>query len=519
MRHSTLRGTSFMLQRWHLTALGVAGCLMWSAGLYGRGLSDSSAESAQPSRPAGNQAKPNILVIMSDEHNAGVLGCYGNRIVRTPNLDRLASQGVTFDAAYTTSPLCVPARLSFTAGKYISRIGAWNNSCRLPSDEYPSIARIMNAAGYESFLAGKMHYDRNHRYGFTEIGPSSTNQNAMNGRGSRRPPDALAPPSTRPSERFRDFHTGERSSILTHDQKVTAGVTSFLAGRRPGDKPFFLLAGYLAPHFPLIVPEEYWQRYRGRVPMPELPTGHLDALPLNYKHLRAGFELIGVDVGTVQRGRELYYGLTDWFDEQVGRVLTALDAAGLRENTVIIYTTDHGENMGEHGLWWKNCMYEHAARIPLIISWPSRFAPGQRRSAACSMVDLVQTIAELGGASAPSDWNGTSMVRWLADDKADWKDLAVSEYYAHNIASGFVMLRQGKYKYVYHTPAGEGHPAERELYDLIADPGEFHNLAASPAQQDRIQRMHAQLIRELGEDPDLTERRCREDGAKGYANQ
>ena len=135
----------------------------------------------------------------------------------------------------------------------------------------------------------------------------------------------------------------------------------------------------------------------------------------------------------------------------------------------MIYTTDHGENLGEHGLWWKNSMYEHAARVPLIVSWPARWKGGQRRVGASSTVDLVQTIADLGGASVPGDWNGSSMCRWMDDSAAAWKDLAVSEYYAHNIASGFAMLRTGQYKYVYHTAADKEHPAQRELYDLEAD--------------------------------------------------
>jgi choline-sulfatase len=119
--------------------------------------------------------KPNILVIMSDEHNAGVLGCNGNDIVKTPNLDGLARRGIAFQGCRCNSPLCVPSRLLFTSGKYASRVGAWNNSCWLPSAEYPSLPRIMNAAGYESILCGKMHYDRTHRYGFTEIGGNMKN--------------------------------------------------------------------------------------------------------------------------------------------------------------------------------------------------------------------------------------------------------------------------------------------------------------------------------------------------------
>ncbi len=456
--------------------------------------------------PPGRQ--PNILVIMSDEHNASVMGCAGNKIARTPNLDRLADRGILFNAAYTTSPLCTPARLSFTLGKYVSHINVWSNNTILPPDNTPSLPSILKAAGYESYLCGKMHYDREHRYGFTEIGKAGTNQGSKTGRIARRRPDDLAPPAGL-SGRFDEFHTGDTSGPLNHDRAVTAGVTQFLAARKKEDKPFFLLAGYLAPHFPIIVPEKYWEPYKGKVPMPEIPPGYLDTLPLNYRHLRTGFQVVSVPDDTVRRGRELYYGFTQWLDEEIGKVLAALQASGLAEDTVIVYTTDHGENMGEHGMWWKNCVFDSAARVPLIISWPKRWPGGQRRDGACSFVDLVQTVAEIGGAKAPADWDGDSMCRWMDDPKAEWKDMAVSEYYAHNIASGYAMLRAGRYKYVYHTPADEKRPAERELYDLKADPGELKNLAGDAQLAPLVNEMHAKLLKELGEDPDKTELRAR----------
>ncbi|UCG49831.1 MAG: sulfatase-like hydrolase/transferase, partial [Phycisphaerales bacterium] len=301
-----------------------------------------------------------------------------------------------------------------------------------------------------------------------------------------------------------------------HDRKVTAGTIDFLKNRRPSDKPFFLLAGYLAPHFPLIVPQEYWDRYKGRVPMPEIPAGHLESQVLNYKHHRIGFNTENAPDEIVRKGRELYYGLTEWLDDEVGKVLDVLSSSDFVENTVVIYTTDHGENMGEHGLWWKNSMYEHAARVPLIVSWPARWKGAQRRAGACSLVDVVSTIAELGGAKTPSDWDGDSMLGWLNEPKSQWKDFALSEYYGHNVASGFTMVRMGDYKYVYHAPADENHPAQRELYNLRADPGEFHNLAGERGQDGRLKAMHAALVAELGEDPDAIERRCRADYARGY---
>ena len=458
--------------------------------------------------------KPNILVIISDEHNAGILGCYGNDIVRTPNLDDLASRGVTFEGCYCNSPLCVPSRLSFTAGKYASRVGAWSNNCWLPSADYPSLPRIMNAAGYESILCGKMHYDHTRRYGFREIG-GNMNKSVKTGKGKRRMADDLTPKPGM-SSRFDDFHTGDHSSILKHDLAVTAGTTEFLKHRRASDKPFFMIAGYLAPHFPLIVPETYWRQYQGRIPMPMIPEGHLESQPRNYQHLRIGFDVEDVPDEIVRKGRELYYGLTHWLDDQIGRILKSLAVSEVADNTIVIYTTDHGENMGEHGLWWKNCMYEHASRVPLIVSWPARWKGPQRRTQVCSLVDVAQTIAELGGAAVPEDWDGDSMLGWLDAPGTDWKDRAVSEYYAHNIASGFAMIRMGPYKYVYHTPADAGHPAERELYDLPSDPGEFNNLAARDEYRARAEAMHRILMEEIGEDPDETEQRCRADYTRGY---
>ncbi|MFH1719630.1 MAG: sulfatase-like hydrolase/transferase [Planctomycetota bacterium] len=461
--------------------------------------------------------KPNIIVIMSDEHNAGVLGCYGNDIVTTANLDSLARRGVTFESCYCNSPLCVPSRLSFTSGKYASRVGAWSNDCWLAGDDYPSLPRIMNAAGYESVLCGKMHYDASRRYGFREIGGNMNNARKT-GKGGRRDADDLAPKAGL-SPRFDEFHPGDKSSILNHDRNVTSATVEFLKDRKSSDKPFLLFAGYLAPHFPIIVPQEYWDRYKGRVPMPKIPAGHLESQPRNYKHLRIGFNMEDVPDEIVLKGRELYYGLTQWLDDEIGKVMDCLADSEVTDNTVILYTTDHGENMGEHGLWWKNCVYEHASRVPLIVSWPARWKGGQRRTQACSLVDVVQTIAELGGADVPGDWDGDSMVQWLDDSGADWKDLAVSEYYAHNIASGYAMIRMGRYKYVYHTPADAKHPAERELYDLRSDPGEFNNLAGKAEYRDRIAAMHSALVKELGEHPDKTEQRCRADYARGYARE
>ena len=197
-------------------------------------------------------------------------------------------------------------------------------------------------------------------------------------------------------------------------------------------------------------------------------------------------------------------------------MLAALEESGLADNTIVIYTSDHGENRGEHGMWWKNCMYDTAARVPLIVRWPGalegRPAPQRRLLAGGPGADDRRH----GGREDPGDWDGDSLLPYMDDARTHWKDLAVSEYYAHNIASGFAMIRQGSWKYVYHTRMDETHGPQRELYDLKDDPGEFTNLADRAEQQERIAAMHAALVKELGEDPEQTELRCRRDNAKGY---
>ncbi len=467
-------------------------------------------------QPATQPAKrPNILVIMTDEHNARVMGCAGDPIIRTATMDSLAQRGVMFDNCYCNSPLCAPSRHAFTASRYVSRVGVWNNECWMPSDDISSIARVLNAQGYDSILCGKMHFAHTRRYGFTEIW-GTKNDTIATGKGRRRKADDLHE-GPGYSERFQNFKVGDKSGVLIHDENVTSHSVDFLKNRKADDKPFFMISGFLAPHFPLIVPKAYHDVYKGRVPMPDVPPGSLEAQVLNYHHLRVGFKVDHVPPHVVQHSRELYYGLTQWVDEQIGQVLSALAASEAGRDTIVIYTADHGENKGQHGMWWKNCMYDSATRVPLIDSYPQRWACGQRRGGVCSLLDVARTVVELGGGVAPGDWNGQSLVGVLDDPKAKWKNMAVAEYYAGPIASGYAMIRSGEYKYTYHTAPDAKHPPQHELYDLNNDPGEVHNLAGGTDQRDRVAAMHETMVAEIGESPDQTELRCRA-GFHGYAN-
>jgi choline-sulfatase len=482
-----------------------------SMAALGTALNSAAAEAKDP--PSG---PPNILLIISDQHNASMTGCYGNDIIQTPSLDALAARGVLFENCYTNSPLCVPSRLSITSGKYPSRVGAWNNSCWLPSADYPSIARLVKSRGYEAFLTGKMHYDKTCRYGFTELGHAMTNQGTMTGKGGRRAFDATKVNWQTWWTRCSEFRSSETSEVLDHDRDALAHACDFLRNRKSTAPPFFFLVGFLAPHPPLTVPEEFHAPYRGRIKPPNLPLGHMEMQPLNYQHLRHGWGYINPKPEDVIKGREYKYGLTQWCDHNIGQVLDTLAKSDVARNTVVIYTADHGENMGEHGLWWKHCMYDTASRVPLIVSWPGRWPGADHRQGVCSLLDVVQTVAEIAGAQTPEDWNGNSLIPWLNDRNYAWKDFAVSEYYAEFICSGSAMLRHENYKYVYHTQPSPEFPAQREFYDLATDPEEFINLAAIPEQQKRIREYHALLVKEIGEDPEKSEKRCRADFAEGY---
>jgi len=455
---------------------------------------------------------------MSDEHDPAVAGPYGDDIVDTPVLDRLAADGITFENCYTTSPLCVPARLSFTAGQYISRFGGWSNACWIPSNDHPTLPRVLDDAGYEPILGGKMHYDSTRRYGFRELYDTPSNEGTKNGTTRRCSPDDETVDRSSWDNRAARSYVGDDSYVIDWDREVTAECTDFLRDRDPDDEPFFLLAGYLAPHFPLVAPFEYYEKYHGEVPLPEFPDGFFETLPTNYEQLRRRFGVEGVDHtgDQVRFMRELYWAFVDWMDDEIGKLLDALYDSAVAENTVVIYTSDHGENKGDHGMWWKNCMYDHGARIPLIVSWPERWTGGQRRTEACSLVDVVQTIADLADARVPDDWDGDSLVPWMDDPTVDWKDQALSEYYGHNIASGVTMYRSGRYKYVYHARIDDEHGPETELYDMQEDPREFTNLAHDGEYGDVKRRLHEEMVAELGEEPDAIERRCREDTAQPY---
>lgn len=422
-------------------------------------------------------APPNLLVIMADEHAPQFSGPHGHPLVQTPQLNRLAAEGVYFQNTYCNSPLCVPSRMSFMAGRYVHKIGAWDNASALPPDTL-TWAHRLRAAGYDAVLAGKQHF-----VGLDQLhGFRAQLARDLHAEHDIAFPDWASgvPDAPRPWLGVQQARPGTTTEIEVDDQ-VEAAALAYLRDPARREQPWALNAGFIAPHFPLVVPQCYWDLYADKdIDLPLIPEGHLDRQHLVYQRMRAAFGLPAHDPEAVRRARIAYYGLITYLDEKVGRLLDALEETGQRENTLVVYTSDHGEMAGEHGLWRKSNFYEPSARVPLYLSWPAALPAGRHVGKVVSLVDLVATMLAATGAplvGVPDELDGESLLPLARGDAGAaqvWKDEAFSEYLAHGVARPMAMLRRGKWKLNYSL---DDPP---ELYDLESDPGEFNDLGQDP---------------------------------------
>lgn len=419
----------------------------------------------------------NLLVIMSDEHSRKVLGCYGNSVVQTPNLDALARRGTLFTDAYTTSPICVPARAAFAVGKYVHQIGHWDNADPYDGME-PSWHHLLRERGHDVVSIGKLHFrsteDDN---GFTEeILPMHVVDGKGDLIGLLR--DPLAP---RGHAKKLAATAGPGESTYTfYDREIAAIAQIWLheQAKKHHDKPWVLFVSFVAPHFPLTAPPDHYYRYLGRddLPMPKL---HHRPDERDHPYLRdygatidygAWFE----DDAHVKRAVAAYYGLCSFLDEQVGKVLTALVNAGLADSTRIVYTSDHGDNLGARGVWGKSTMYEESAGCPLIVAGEG-LPKGKLVTEPVSHVDIFPFILDAAGESSTAiapERPGFSLER-LANGEVPKRNVLV-EYHATGSSAGAFCIRHGEFKYVYYCV----HPPE--LFDLRNDPEELRNLAGNP---------------------------------------
>ena len=454
--------------------------------------------------------RPNILVIMSVEHAPQYSGLHGHPQVQSPNMERLADMSVTFDNAYCNSPICGPSRMSFMTGRYINRIGAYDNGFPLSSATV-TWAHSLRQAGYDVVLSGKQHFcGSDQLHGFrTQLARDLHAELWTRDGVPRGAPDweAGIVDAKRPWGGLEEAGPGTTTSIEVDDQ-VEQAALAYLADPARSARPWCLNVGFIAPHFPLVVPQRFWDLYPlDQIDMPDIPEGHLQSMHPVYQRMRRMFGLADFPEDLVRRGRAGYYGLITYLDEKIGRLIDALESTGQLDNTIIVHTSDHGEMNGEHGMWRKSNMYEASSRIPLQIAWPGHIPGGRRVSQNVSLVDLVATLVEVSEATqdvAPLD--GDSLMPLLCDHtKAaeSWKDEAFCEYLAHGVLRPVSMLKQGDYKL--NISLGDA----PELFNTSADPGEFDDLAGSAEHQPLLEDMQQRLL-EIWGDPEQIEQQVLE---------
>lgn len=441
---------------------------------------------------------------MSDEHNPKVLGCAGHPVIHTPNLDALAARGTSFSSCYTTSPVCIPARAGFACGKYIHQIGYWDNA-----DAYdgaaPSWHHQLRESGHRVASVGKLHFRlAGEDHGFSEeIIPMHIYQGKgdllglirddMPPRGNSKKMIAMAGPGES-TYTFYDKDICSRAQVWLHE------VAKREAPQQHA-KPWVLFVSFVAPHFPLTAPPEHYYRYWNReLPMPKLYAR--EARPthpyiVDYSR-NFNYDDYFDSPQDVQKALAGYFGLVSYLDENIGKVLGALRDAGLADDTVVMYTSDHGDNLGARGLWGKSTMYEEIAGVPFIMAGPG-VPVGRRIDTPVSHVDAFPTILEIAGEHMPSGYPGFSLLG-IAEGARPERTV-LSEYHGMGSSTGAFAVRVGKWKYVHYAKYAP------QLFDLENDPEETRDLAADPAQAAALEECRLRLYSIC--DPTEVDRRAR----------
>ena len=421
--------------------------------------------------------KPNILVVMADQLAARALPMYGNAVCKAPNLQRLAEGGTVFENAYCNFPLCVPSRASMMAGRLTPEIGVWDNACELPSSQ-PTIAHWLRRAGYRTMLTGKMHFigpDQLHGFDertVTDVYPADYQWIADWDAGAAFVPSGTAMNGV--------VEAGPAARTMQEDYDREVGFVAeraiFDFARDGDERPWFQIASFTCPHTPFVVSEDYWNRYHAA----EIDEPRVGAIPfeeLDYMS-KALFFAHGRHRHDVTRehlmaARRAYYGMISFIDDRVGELLDALERSGQAENTVVLFTSDHGDMLGERGMWFKQSFHEWSSHIPLLVSLPGARTP-ERLPHVCSLVDVLPTLADIAGERITVEHDGASLLPLLRDEATEWRDVAICDYTGIGPCTPTRMVRRGRHKLIYT----HGHP--HLLYDLETDPDELRNLADDP---------------------------------------
>jgi choline-sulfatase len=436
--------------------------------------------------------QPNVLFILSDQHDPAVAGYAGDLVVHTPHLDALARRSVQFESAVCTSPLCTPSRMCLLTGKDVHRCAGWNNHWVIFPEHLTWPAHFA-AQGYRTCLVGKMHFGgRDQMQGFQD----RPYGDLRHGLGHQPDPLAMFPGYAA----VRSAGATEVPESLLQDVVVTRESLAFIKEQAAGDdgRPWFVCASYSRPHPPFTAPGRYLRRYRDRVPPPASR-----AIPDEVFARRRTQGHADLTEEEVRLGREGYYACVEFLDDCIGELLDGLDRAGLLENTVVIYTSDHGEMLGQHGIWGKSVYYDPAVRVPLLISGPGVAAGGHRVRHPVSLLDLYPTTCGLAGLPIPAGLDGKDLSALLAEPATAPAphEVVHSSFYQYGQTISYPapvddaephrawrMVRSADWKLV------EVEGGATLLFDLQADPREEVNLADDPAHAERLATMRRLLF-------------------------
>jgi len=434
--------------------------------------------------PDGVVHRPNILFLCSDQHSGQMLMGGPDRPVPvgTPNLERLASTGVLFRNAYCGSPVCAPSRASMMTGRFASDVAAYGNSTVFDGS-VPTWGNYLRDAGYLCWATGKMDLTAEKDLGFKQVNTSH---------GHFRRPDITElfrrPMCYRIDEReLVDGRVGDRGA--PDRARIDAGMAFVAEQSAAPGKPWAAYVGVVSPHPRFEAPEKYWSLYPPeQVSLPNLPPGYLDRLHPVFQVLR-DFSMISTPVAEerIRRARTAYYGMVTQLDEHLGSIIDELERKGALRNTVLVYTSDHGEMLGEHGLWLKRSLLEGAARVPLIMAGAGLPA-GKVIDTPVSHVDLAATLLDLAGAERPAALRGTSLLSLIAGDAKAGPRYVYSECHNEGNSTGSFMIRKNEWKYIYFSFYGSN-----LLFNLRDDPGELNNLAGRSETASIEREMHDAL--------------------------
>jgi iduronate 2-sulfatase len=420
------------------------------------------------------QEKKNVLFIIADDLNC-YLGSYGHQLAKTPNIDRLAEEGLLFENAYCNFPLCGPSRASMMTGLYPDQNNVKRNAI-LIRDRVPdavTMTQVFMNHGYAATRIGKIyHYNNPGDIGTPGHDDPASWSHTINPRGRDKDEEdqifSLVPGSF-----------GATLSWLAADgtdEEQTDGIAATeaiaqLEKHAASGEPFFLGLGFYKPHTPFVAPKRYFQMYpRELIRVPEVPEGYLESLPEPAQRiLTMRKPQIDLPDSLAVSAIQAYLATISFLDAQVGRVLDALEKSGLKDNTIVVFTSDHGYHMGEHGHYQKRTLFEYSARIPLIISYPGQRKKGQRTGSFVEMIDFYPTLCELAGLEYPENISGKSMVPVLNNPRKKIR----KDAFTQTIFDGYSVVTD-RYRY---TRWGEGGEGMVELYDIRNDPGEMINLA------------------------------------------